>query len=992
MFPRFIRFVTSLAAVVVAFLAYRLVLVPLIEPAAKPRAEAGEVDWTPGADPRTEQWQMLFPPGSWERDRPKVLDTDRAVLLLRDLRELDPYRLELKPCTLILFSGGGEDRQEARPVILQAAQGAVLTFAEPVNLARGQIGHLARGSLPGAVTIRSPESRAGAGDQLEVVTHNVQIARDRIEAPQPIQFRYGKSYGSGRDLIIYLTMPAGVSPTGGGSSKKNRVPAVSAAELVHVDRIRLQLDNPRELTPGAGAGARSKPAAPSVQVEITCQGPFKFDFVRRVATFQDQVDVLRVPTDGAVDQLSCQQLAIHFAAVPDRGEPGGKSSGKTADSATPDLQGLQVERIQAQGAPAILRAPSYAATLRAEVLEYNFLTRQVRIEDRQKLLLRYQQYDIEARQLEYQFAAGGGLGRLRARGPGHAYGTLPGKADHPHEPGQTFEVSWNDRVMLQPSQGDHALSMLGGSTLRMHGEGEFAARDLHLWINESPDPRPPRGKPRFRYRPLRMLAEGEVRVDSWQLAGTTRRAEIWIRHEEVAETTPEGATPKPSPDPAQRGRRSGQKFELTADHLQTQLVRRGQETIVEHLILDGQVRLREVRTEKAGDVPLAVAGDLVQIDHANTDFARVQVQGRPSEVSARGLTVVGDSIQLNRGDNRIGINSPGKMLLPPLARRRGAGTARAADSATATPLSVVWGGRMDFDGRTARFLRDVHVSGSQQSQQGEVFDLLVMGHELAVTLNQQVNLSRDKPPENLDVQKLAFAGGVYLQNTGRLRGSQTSYDQLQVRDLTIDQITGQLQAYGPGWGSSVRYDKGSEGRRGNPAGNTNSAEPRLVFVRVDYEDEAVGNVLARELEFRGSVRTLYGPVDAWDETLDPDPAQGLARGQYLLTSDQLAVADAAARMSGQEAGIELTALGNATIEGETFSARAWRAAYARAKELVILEGDGRTDAELWRKGSTTPDAAAQQIRFWTNTQSIQVDGGRFLNLSEVAGPRSLPAR
>ncbi len=134
-------------------------------------------------------------------------------------------------------------------MILQAAQGAVLTFAEPVNLARGQIGHLDRGSLPGAVTIRSPESRPGAGDQLEVVTHNVQITRDQIEALQPIQFRYGQSYGSGRDLIIYLTMPAGANPAGGGSPRKNRVPAVSAAELVHVDRIRLQLDNPRELAP-----------------------------------------------------------------------------------------------------------------------------------------------------------------------------------------------------------------------------------------------------------------------------------------------------------------------------------------------------------------------------------------------------------------------------------------------------------------------------------------------------------------------------------------------------------------------------------------------------------------------------------------------------------------------------------------------------------------------------------------------------------------------
>jgi hypothetical protein len=414
--------------------------------------------------------------------------------------------------------------------------------------------------------------------------------------------------------------------------------------------------------------------------------------------------------------------------------------------------------------------------------------------------------------------------------------------------------------------------------------------------------------------------------------------------------------------------------------------------LVEHLILGGQVQLREVRTEKAGDVPLAVVGELVQVDHANTGSARVAVQGRPAEVSARGLTVMGDKIQLNRGDNRIWITSPGKMTFPAMARK-GPGDSQQPTAVAATPpLSVDWKGRMDFDGRTAKFLRDVQVRGAQQSQQGEIFDLLVMGHELTVTLNQEVNLSRDKPPENLDVQELAFVGGVYVQNTGQRQGSQTSYDQLQVRDLKIEHSTGRLHAYGPGWGSSVRYDGGLAENGLNPAADASAADPRLAYVRVDYEDEITGNITARELTFRGRVRTLYGPVDAWDQTLDPDPAQGLGRGQYLLASDQLSVADAASRMAGSEAGIELTALGNATIEGDAFTARAWRVAYAKAKELVILEGDGRTEAELWRKGSTTPDAAAQQIRFWTTNQSVQVDGGRFLNLGGLGTPLTLPKR
>jgi len=985
MFSRLVRFVTSLAIVGTAYAAYGLLLAPWIEPAARPRVDVAEADAAPAAAVPAEPWRAMFPAGSWELDQPKVLDTDRGTLLLKDLRELDEYRLELKPCTLILFSDDGEDRHQSRPVILQASEGAVLTFDEPVNLARGQLGRLARGALPGEVTIRSPESRPGAGDQLEVVTHNVQMNRERIETAQPIRFRYGRSYGSGRDLIIHLVLPAEKRSSGGGPAVKPRAPGVSSAELVHVDRIRLQLDNPQDLAPAETASQPS--AAASLELEITCQGPFKFDFDRRVATFEDQVDVIRVPTSGTVDQLSCQRLAVYFTQPDGTAAPAGPEA-KPAKAAPPDLRGLKVERIQAHGTPAVVRAPTYAATLRAEVFEYNFLTRQVKIEDRQKLMLRYHEYDIEARQLEYQFAVGGRLGRLWARGPGRASGALPDKKE------QTFEAAWNDRVILQPDKSEHALSLLGGGLLRLHGEGEFAARDLHVWLSEVTDPQSPRGKPRYRYLPQRMLAEGDVRVDSWQLAGAVQRAEVWIRHEAAAATAAVAAADgKPLlPPMADRKRQTGQKFDLAAEHLQTQLVRRGEETLVEHLLLDGRVQFREVRTDKAGDVPLAIAGNLVQVDDATTSAARVKVQGQPAEVAARGMTVTGDNIQLNRGDNRIWIDGPGKMLLPAPARKRPEGAEPLAAPASAQPLNVAWGGRMDFDGRTARFLRDVQVSSAQQSPQGETFDVLVLGHELAVTLNQEVNLSRDKPPQDLDVQQLAVVGGAFLQNTGSRGGNRTSYDQLQVRDLTIDQRSGRLHAEGPGWGTSVRYDRGLAGNPLNPAAEDAGAEPRLAFVRVDYDDEIEGNIEAREIEFRGRVRTLYGPVDHWDQTLDPDPIAGLAPGQYLLTSDRLAVADVTSPIGTQEAGVELTALGNATIEGDAFSARAYRVAYAKAKELVILEGDGRVDAELWRKGSSTPDFSAKQIRYWTTTQSVQVDEFRHLNLGGVETQLNLPKR
>ena len=49
---------------------------------------------------------------------------------------------------------------------------------------------------------------------------------------------------------------------------------------------------------------------------------------------------------------------------------------------------------------------------------------------------------------------------------------------------------------------------------------------------------------------------------------------------------------------------------------------------------------------------------------------------------------------------------------------------------------------------------------------------------------------------------------------------------------------------------------------------------------------------------------------------------------------------------GGRRAVELEALGNAVVENITFTARGNRITYAEAKDLLILEGNGRSDAEL----------------------------------------------
>ena len=81
---------------------------------------------------------QLFPEGAWERDRPMVLTTQWGKLLFKEYRPSDDGRLELVPCTIVVFAPtrNGSGSTERRAILMQAPDKAVLSFAGPLNLAR----------------------------------------------------------------------------------------------------------------------------------------------------------------------------------------------------------------------------------------------------------------------------------------------------------------------------------------------------------------------------------------------------------------------------------------------------------------------------------------------------------------------------------------------------------------------------------------------------------------------------------------------------------------------------------------------------------------------------------------------------------------------------------------------------------------------------------------------------------------------------------------
>jgi hypothetical protein len=1202
MLDRLRRTTIGFGMVLAAFTVYRFTAVPFLEPSVDKLAQAaqstGHGGSQSGGDPRLVR---LFPPGSWELDDPIKLENDRSQLLMQKYTNLPDGRVEMFPCAIVFFpadSGGASDSGDAqgRVIVLEAPQGAVAQFDQPLDLQKGKIGRLLGAQFHGPVTIRGTPSRPGGADDILVTTQDVQMNTESIWTPEPVEFRFGQNTGHGRDLQIHLLPSAhpgdhgpsiggiqmielmrdvqmrlvsgssggmmpldkrhnDVKPTANNAAKPadEKPPSMSSAP-VHRDDLpapvtdlavaERQQGNPEIRNSNGGAtGSSAVPATPKKPntepdppTDIRCKGRFRFDMVQYLATFEDQVEVLRTPRDGPSDEMVCPaELVVHFAPRETAPKPGAPTSAppaatssaplsaKSGDSnqTIPNLEARRIEARGSRGNPVIVRAPSNGSYARGEHLDYDIVNGQITLDGGDEVTMQQQVNEIHARSVVYQPGEAGRLGRLLAIGPGWLRGVPPQSADKQSAPGQPankpaqqrpaspapppqqpqlFEAHWTRQLKMRPYEENHVISLIGDARAGFTGQGELSADEIHLWLLEPPPadkshPAAAAGPTaKSQIQPDRMLAIGNVQINSPQLMGSCGRLEAWfqqraapagprtVRNGAPTPTEPVGQPPTTggaigaqsnvagsfpantdapfkavsSPSgfmPAFGGPTKGpqngqlQRYEVDGQRIRVQLVTQGDATTVEDLAVDGQVHLVEIQTPQPGDLPLHVNGDSLQVVRASAPDTGVTVSGRPAQVASRGMEMYGDVIQLDKGTNRVWIDGPGRMKLPanqvmsddgiggglggpPTAEPRGgsrpavpAGVSGAALQPPSPPIFIDWQGRMAFDGLLARFERSVVCQTETRNLRTELLD---------VTMRQRVNFAQSQSGQRTDVGRIFAHGDVLMESRGfDLQHLLTNVERLRAHDLTVDQVTGLIDGQGPGSLISVR--KGSQdlapdapptgrstptaqpvgqpvirvttqsntppavalaaqrpaGRAGAPGQQRGAADPnRLTYLNVQFQGPITGNVNDHEVTFHDQVRTIYGPVLAWEDQLNFDKVQDLGPDDELMNCDQMTLRQGAiVQQPGQpdRRPMEMEAVGNVSVEGATFRALANRMTFAEAKDLLVLEGDGRAQAELYRQervGAPPARIAARKILYWRSANQVSIDGARFFDLDQ----------
>jgi len=1002
------RMATTLAITVAAYWLYGLIAVPLIEPRADAHHDDLLTTALAGAEAdrnRTKELEGLFPPGDWRLRNPKILENNQTKLLMQNYQNLGNGQIVIEPCTVIYTPDGpfaDEAERLRRTVVMDAPKGAALQFDRPLQLGRGQVGQLIGGRLIGPISIRSEGKSPGPEDDLLILTQDLQLDGQHVFTPQPVSFRVGPNYGSGRDLHIYLG-------TATGPAKNSTLPNLGnleSFELRQVDRLHVESLKPARSGAAAAPAPTAQPAPfmpgggdQDVPLEVTCKGPFRFTMADQVATFNDQVDVWRVNPNGASDKLTCNTLSIFFGDK----RPPLPTTPKPPKREPPSLMDLEARRLVAKGEPAIVIAPAQQMEARGQALAFDLPTNQITMEGGEPVWLTQAGNEIRARSLSYAPNPNSEqLGRAVARGPGEL------KGQSPDRPGQVLEARWTDQLTVQPEGQQQLISLTGGAALNVPQMGSLAAQTIHFWMSSVAPAGPAPQKQQ--YQPDRLVAEKNVELKSPQMSARVEHLDVKFEPTAApaaatggrAERRSSGSVIRRTADNQRQrlqltalrmageplsgmwggGKGGDQHFEITGQRLRARMTLAGnQQGELAEVQVEENVRLVETKSSSPHDRPMLVTGDRIHALAPATPQGTVMVTGRPGHFEARGLGLTGSNINLNRGTNRLWIDGPGQMQLP---MNQGLdGQAVAAGST----LDVSWSGGMTFDGKQARFDAAVSATAPQGTLRTET---------LEVRLKDEIRFDQQQQPAGgahgqPQVEQVLCRGGVLMESQSVGGPDQPpSLQRMQIADLVINMISGATHANGPGW--VLRIARGDEPQwsalAAGPGGAASAPRPptanpdALSCLVVRFQGTLTGNVHRREMLFRDLVKTAYGPVPSWQSTLDPDKPETLGPQGVAIRTDELYVSQPAGPATGRPA-VELNAVGNTIVESSSYTARAMRLSYAQAKDLLILEGDGRNDATLYRQeqiGGAPITTAAQRIYVHPSTKQVRIDNARSLVL------------
>lgn len=999
MFARLTHAAIAFFVTAVAYQVYAVVVVPLVEPThtdagAADRRQAAADHNASALDKHREFLSAYFAPDHWSLETPpKTIESGHALIVLDDFAQSQDGKLRINRCVVIYFPGGrnrgGPPPRDA--ILLEAPQGAVLQMDDRPGAGPATLGRIQWGELRGAIHIYSDMHEPGPSDDLRLITSDLRLNENGLSTREAVEMKLGEHRGRGRGLEIRRLSTSSNDRGDGQSGVLRGLDVLEISSEVSVDlsatdlRLfgkRLARDPEPLALSGASGGQPIKTprveAGPAPPIRIKCTGPFRFDFANNKAAFLDNVTARQIQPDGQLNELLADELNLYLITT---GRHAEVARGKP-DRASPLAGQLEPGTLEAKGSPVRLDAPSYETSVTGERLRIQIPQRLITVDGGDEAVLRFREGEIHAPMVQYRMPGEGSqqkIGEMNAAGRGWLKAIVA--KDRPHEP---LEVTWSTSMRLSRETGPPILSVIGRPRLRMPGVGDLQADEMHVYLQEN-GPEGPAA-----VTPDRLVAKGAVSIDAPELSCRVNALTLWIAYQQaVAADGPGGDHSGGNPLDARRGLSGRRSYAVSGDTLALLVNVRDRRPDVARVDVAGNVVFQESAPQQTGPPPLRVVARQLRVEQADTPHAEITILGSPAtgnqpaqnaEITVGGATIRAESLRLNRGESKAWIDAPGEVLL-------------AVDQdLTGSPLekperlAITWRDSMRLEQDRITFTGSVLAKTASAHLQTP---------RLVARLSTPVQFDGGAATERPELTQIECYDGVRLRYDVLDDAGLTARQRAELRTLSVNLATGQIDGDGPGEIESVHLAAGSSpwakfaGQKDAPS---NDPPQRLRYLQTSFNRGISGNLHRRAIRLHGNVRTIYGPVDAWEQALHLAPGEEPPPHTVHLECETLGLAESpSARLFTPPGGsdglgpLELTADGRVTIEGQTpehgaFTARGARATYDQLKTMFVLEGRPNAPAKIWRQeyvGAPHTVGSAQKIQYWLNTGRASGKGFRW---------------
>lgn len=1022
-----IRILTTILALSIVTAIYCIIAVPALEPQSK----YIKVNKTNKAfEISNPQIVALFKPDDWELTDAQRYKFNRKngnddistfYIFVKSYEFQKNNTIQLNKCTVVITNSARPNKA----VIIRCDGIMTCFFEQAIKLSSlfsndpNSRNRFLGANYIGKVSIVSK----GDGDNISFETHDFRIERGAISTDANVYFRYGRTQGVGTGMEIQfisnglfgLMQEFSYKISGIKVQKLQRLTIVPPAQKQSVQNDKANLFN-----------------AP---IELHCDGIFEFNALKKNASFQENVSLIQTVSNKAPNSIRCQLLKLYFSSANrqnDNTEAEESTRNSESDSQFNEWD-LQLARLEATGRMVVIEAPEYQTKIHAGKLVANLSPLSFEIESPTHCEFYYKNHLISTPNMVYKIGEKGTLGTLEC-----SSGWIRSQMK---QDGKQIRARWSNSLLLEPDPNDSSesiVSIQGSALLEMENnnkiEAAITADNISFWLTQKKNVSTSDG---FGEVDLsRMLANKNVVLKSNPITATVKTIQLWFEDldkEDVNSSNPPATQTSSAQDPESL-LSTPCSYQVSGNLLQGKIQFKQGQLQIEKLTLKDDIRVVQNASASSGNDNagrMEMTGAQIQLYNLTLPSASASLIGQPAVIRYNNATLTGYAINVNRGINRIWIDSKGSALFKPSENAQenseqivktenetsdkiGFLVGAPQNAASMLPAKIQWTKSMIFQDNALTFSGDVTLKRKDQNAQCDT---------LSIILNKKIdfqNLNSLELQNSLDVRYVVLNNSVVLKNDVIENGVTMAKDSLKASKLTIDIKNQKFVAEGPGQAATKRIKPGESGESGekqaasgenaqsdsqNPLSKLAVSSSPLISLSVDFQKRLEGLYAPNSLStfiFFGRVEAVYFPIDNIENEVKTANLSQMPPDAFTLNCDRMEIqaelgnaergtgngnsqeanSTTASRSSlptpysGVRAGAFI-ASGSVKVEGKVYNAQADKITFETKNNTMTLEGDGQIPAQFFYQkvpGGHYSQATSSIIYYNTQTGAVRGEG------------------